>query len=188
MRTLPLDLGTHSVDIHVLESPADVPANYRRDPDMGGGALLDVGGYAVHTWVSLMSSAAPFAALDVERAVAGSGIDLTTRVVGRVGRSTRVQALCSFEQPESQSLHVGGSAADVRALGPSAFTSWREPSSLLVGGHEEVFPAVDAYQVMVEEVSATVRGGEGWVVPISDSVRVAEILDAIAAADAAHQE
>lgn len=34
---------------------------------------------------------------------------------------------------------------------------------------------------MTENVSSYIKDGSGWVVPISDSVRVAQILDTIAA-------
>ena len=159
---------------------ADVTDNYRGDPDMGGGALLDVGGYSAHAWVSVTPAGAGFAPLRVDQDRAANGVDLTTRVRGRVGDGASVQALFSFAQPERQSLSVTGSESSARMLGESAFTSWREPSALLVDGHEEEFPAVDGYRIMVENVSAVAREEDGWVVPIEESLRVAEILDAIA--------
>ena len=63
------------------------------------------------------------------------------------------------------------------AIGP-AFTAWREETTLIIGGREERFAPVDAYQLMIKEVSARIEGSEAWVVPIGESVRVAEILDA----------
>ena len=76
---------------------------------------------------------------------------------------------------------VTGERASAMPLGPQAFTSWREPTSLQVGSRVEHFEAVDAYAVMVENVSAAVDGGAGWVVPLTESLRAAEILDAVAA-------
>jgi len=52
-----------------------------------------------------------------------------------------------------------------------------------VSGQEESFDAVDAYQLMVEQVSAAILGEPSWVVPLADSIRVANILDQIAAAE-----
>jgi len=92
-----------------------------------------------------------------------------------------VQSVSSFDLPERQILTVTGERASAMPLGPQAFTSWREPTSLQVGSRVEHFEAVDAYAVMVENVSAAVDGGGGWVVPLTDSLRAAEILDAVAA-------
>jgi hypothetical protein len=39
-------------------------------------------------------------------------------------------------------------------------------------------PARDAYQVMVEEVSAVIAGGDGWLLPLSESLATAAVLDA----------
>jgi hypothetical protein len=36
---------------------------------------------------------------------------------------------------------------------------------------------VDAYQVMVEEVSSVIAGGPGWVLPLEESRQTAEVLD-----------
>jgi xylose dehydrogenase (NAD/NADP) len=160
---------------------ADLSDNYRGGTETGGGALLDVGGYAAHAWLAVVPGTDRLDEVRVERSVGASGVDLTTRVTGLLAERVRVEALCSFEQPERQFLRVTGSEAEARMLAGAAFTSWREPSSLLVGGHEEEFPAVDAYRLMVENVSALVQGEEGWAVPIADSLRVAGILDAIAA-------
>ena len=179
------DLGSIVAIDSAFTFTADVGDNYRGSPDMGGGALLDVGGYSAHAWAALTPDAA-FAPISVEQQLSASGIDLTTRVTGRVGIGTTVDALLSFEQPERQSLTVTGSAGSARMLGASAFTSWREPSALLVDGHEEAFPAVDAYRLMVENVGAVVRGEDGWVVPIKESLRVAQALDAIASAGPGH--
>jgi hypothetical protein len=46
---------------------------------------------------------------------------------------------------------------------------------------EEQFDACDPYQLMVEAVSARIRGEDAWVLPLSTSEAVAAALDAIAA-------
>ena len=58
-------------------------------------------------------------------------------------------------------------------------TSWRTPSGLWIDGRIESFPAVDAYRVMFEEVSASIRGEGGWLLPARDSVRVARAVDTL---------
>lgn len=162
--------------------PGQIDGNYRADPLKGGGALLDTGGYQVHAWAALTGGAH---LVDVERASSStgtSGIDLTTEVTAVVDGVVRATALSSFEQAEAQRLQVLGSGdVATTGIGP-AFTAWREETTLVIGGREESFAPVDAYQVMVEQVSARIEGREAWVVPMSDSVRVAEILDAIRSA------
>jgi hypothetical protein len=90
-----------------------------------------------------------------------------------------VESISSFEQPEFQKLEVVGSQGSVSMLGDSAFTSWKTTSALSINGREETFSAVDAYQIMVGQVSSTILGEPAWVVPITESVRVAQILNQI---------
>ena len=50
------------------------------------------------------------------------------------------------------------------------------------GERIEEFAAVDAYRLMVEQVSARIRGEEAWILPARDSLRVARAVDAIRSA------
>ena len=58
-------------------------------------------------------------------------------------------------------------------------TTWQS-RTLLVNDVLEEFPVTNAFVEMVENVSRVIDGGNGWVVPNSDSIRVAQILDTIA--------
>lgn len=172
-------------DLASIESaftfPGQIAENYRSDPAKGGGALLDVGGYQAHAWVALSGVASP---VSIERAastIGPSGVDLTTEVTALIDDTIRATALCSFEQDESQRLIVQGSLCTAVMGAGQSFTSWREASTLLVGDREESFAPVDAYQLMIEQMSARIQGDEAWVVPINESVKVAEILDAVRA-------
>ena len=162
--------------------PADVTGNYRSRPELGGGALLDVGGYQVHAWVALTGGADRLRVRSVQQSLGPTGIDLTTRIAATLDDRVQADALCSFEMPEQQALSVVGSAATATTGAGAAFTSWRETSSLLVGAVEETFVGVDAYEVMVAAMSDRTATGEGWVVPLAESVRVAEIIDALTVA------
>ena len=157
-----------------------IEGNYRANPQMGGGALLDVGVYEVHAWVGISGVAQELTSLSVDRSLGASGVDLTTKVSGVLANSSAVESISSFEQPEFQKLEVIGSHGTVSMLGEAAFTTWNATSALAVNGLEEEFAAVDAYQIMVEQVSAKILGDPtAWVVPIVDSVRVAQILNQI---------
>jgi hypothetical protein len=115
----------------------------------------------------------------VETSVGPTGIDLTTRVAGALDGATRATAVASFVMPEHQFLTVTGTAARARTGEGASFTAWRQPTTLTVGEHVESFPAVDAYQLMVEAVSDRIEGGTAWCVPIDESIRVARVLDEI---------
>jgi predicted dehydrogenase len=160
--------------------PGEIAANYRSRPELGGGALLDVGGYQAHAWLA-MTGGAPQVRIDrVQRSLGATGIDLTTRVAVALEDSTRGTAVASFVMPEHQFLVVTGSDAVARMGEGAAFSTWREPSTLVVGDRVESFPAVDGYELMVAAVSDRILGESAWCVPIEESVRVAGVLAAIA--------
>ena len=161
--------------------PAELAGNYRAEPGFGGGALLDVGGYQVHAWLAL-TGGAPEVRLDrVERSDGPTGVDLTTRIAAGLDGKTRATAVASFAMPEHQFLVVTGTQAQARMGTGTAFTAWREPTTLLVGEHVESFAPVDAYQLMVEAVSARILGEDAWCVPVAESLRVAQVLADVAA-------
>lgn len=93
---------------------SDMTNNYRLNPQMGGGALLDVGCYQVHAWAALIGGADTCALGGVHRELGETGIDLTTEVAAVVNGTTTVRATSSFALPASQELEVRG------AVGKSA--------------------------------------------------------------------
>jgi len=159
--------------------PAD---NYRLDPARGGGALLDVGCYAVAASLAALGAGAVDVS-EVERHLGPTGVDLTTSaILTHPNGSARITA--SFERPEAQGLIIETPGLTVE-FGGQAFTTWREPCTLRVvqdgDVREEQFAACDPYQLMVEAVSARIRGEDAWVLPLDTSEAVAATLDAIAA-------
>ena len=60
-----------------------------------------------------------------------------------------------------------------------AFSSWNEATTLVLNGEVEHFAPVNAFEVMVNNVSQLIMGEGGWCVSLEQSVRVAEILDEI---------
>jgi predicted dehydrogenase len=163
--------------------PAD---NYRMDPARGGGARLDVGPYVVSAALLALGGSPT-----VESAVCHvdvTGVDLTTAAT-LVRGANRAEVRMSFEEPESQGMRISSPDLVVE-LGPPAFTSWRQPATLVVtdsdGTREELFAACDAYELMVGAVSARIRGdSDAWVLPLEESVAVAEVLDSVALAASA---
>lgn len=155
--------------------------NYRFDPSMGGGALLDVGCYQAHLWVALTGGAADLQIDELSRVVGPTGVDVTTDVSVRINRDITAHAVSSFEMPSNQQIVVRGSEGLAKTETGESFTSWNEESSLNVNGAREEFGFTNAFVEMVENVSRFIEGDHGWLVTQEDSIRVAQILDAIAA-------
>lgn len=109
-----------------------------------------------------------------------TGIDLTTDVNVRINNNITAHAVSSFALPSNQQFIVQGSEGQISTAEGESFTTWNEASSLLVNNVLEEFPVTNAFVEMVENVSRVIDGGDGWVVPAADSIRVAQILDTIA--------
>jgi len=156
--------------------------NYRLDPAHGGGALLDVGVYAIAAALIGLGPGTTVASATHDRGP--TGVDLTTSAELRSDRG-RASVLGSFAQPESQGWTPAAPGLLVDVPHP-AFTSWREESSLRVvrDGVEtlEQFEACDAYELMVEQVSRLIRGEDAWTLPLTTSLEVARVVDGVARA------
>lgn len=150
--------------------------NYRLDPNLGGGALLDIGVYPLHALVGCLPEITQVRP-EIERVTGGLGVDMTTKARLDIGGQNRASIVASFAMPESQRLLVRGSDTEVRIPDDQAFTTWREATQLQVGAHAEHFAATDAYQDMFEAVSGRILGREEWVLPPADSLRVASLVD-----------
>ncbi len=159
---------------------SDMTDNYRLNPTMGGGALLDVGCYQAQLWVALTEGANDLQIHELSRVIGPTGVDLTTDVSVRIDESITARSVSSFAMPSQQQIVIRGSEGQVSTEAGESFTSWNEECSLRVDGTLEEFATTNAFVEMVENVSRVIEGHEGWLVPPEDSIRVAEILDAIA--------
>ena len=155
--------------------------NYRLDPAFGGGALLDIGCYQANMWVAITNGAKNLRINSVERKIGPTKIDLTTEVNATIDGKTNVHLLSSFDLAEQQKLKITGSFGSVATEAGESFSSWREPSSLRVNDRVEDFAEVDAFVQMIQEVGKKITSNSGWVMPLADSLRVAQILDQISA-------
>jgi predicted dehydrogenase len=159
---------------------SEMTDNYRLSPSMGGGALLDVGCYQVHAWVALTKGASDLTITQLERTIGPTGIDLTTDLRVRINNNITAHSVSSFALPSHQQFIVQGSHGRISTEVGESFTTWNEPSSLLVNDVLEEFPVTNAFVEMVENVSGVIDGDSGWIVSRADSIRVAAILDSIA--------
>ena len=157
----------------------DLTDNYRLDPSLGGGALLDVGVYQAHLWLMMLNEDVDFSIESVERTMGATGVDLTTRAQLKLNSGITAHLLSSFDLPPQQQIQVIGTMATMRTGEGQAFTLWKQPSTLLIGETVERFEADDAFALMVHGVSAAIEAGESTIFPTASSLRAAEITDAI---------
>jgi predicted dehydrogenase len=160
---------------------SEMTENYRLDPALGGGALLDIGCYQINAWVALTNGAKDLKINTVERKLGPTKIDLTTEVYATINNSIKAHLISSFDFDAPQKLKIDGRSGSVATESGESFSTWREPSSLRVNDRIEQFYSVDAFVEMIQQVSEQVANNSGWVMPTTDSLRVAQILDQIIA-------
>ena len=158
---------------------SEMTDNYRLNPLMGGGALLDVGCYQAHALVALTNGAIGLEIEDLSRVMGPTGVDLTTDVSVRINSTVTAHAVSSFALPSQQQFIVQGSNGSMHTGAGESFTTWNEASSLHINDVVEEFAVTNAFVEMIENVSRVIEGQEGWIVPSADSIRVAHILDSI---------
>ena len=159
--------------------PASIEGNYRLSPEMGGGALLDIGVYPLHAIAAIVGSSANLEIETCETNFGPTGIDLTTKWQMRINDSITANALASFEIPENQSLVIKGEKQTITFVGGQAFTSWNSASTLHIGDVEEQFEAVDPYKLMVENFGKRIQGEKSWVLPLETSLWVQKAIDRV---------
>jgi xylose dehydrogenase (NAD/NADP) len=153
--------------------------NYRFDPALGGGALLDLGPYPLHLIASLFGSEARVELLEVNQDIGPSGVDLVTKGSALINGSVTFNFNLSFVGKLSQEISISGSKGKIKFLEGQAFTNWNDPSTLLVNDEIYSFESVDAYQLMVEAVSDVILGKPAWIPPHSESLFVMGLIDQI---------
>ena len=155
--------------------------NYRLDPTRGGGAMYDVGCYAVSACLWSVDQGLP--ADVVARSERGaSGVDLQTRAILRWESGVEAEVHVGIDADQGQWLVITGDTGELE-LRDAPYTSWKDDDTELWvsdgrGTERVAVPAVDAYQLMVGEVSSVLRGGPGWVLPLAESRQGAAVLDA----------
>jgi predicted dehydrogenase len=158
--------------------PAD---NFRLQPHKGGGALYDIGCYALSGVLLAMGDGLPEEV--VARAdVSDSGVDLTTDVLATWASGATAEVHVSMAEDMRQWLVVRGERGEIELPEQPYTASWTLPVQLLISDgtgteRRDVEPA-DPYKLMFEQVSAATRGEPAWVLPLSDSWETAAFVDA----------
>lgn len=157
--------------------PASIEGNYRQTPEMGGGALFDIGVYPLHAIAAIVGDNANIEIEKCDVNTGPTGIDLTTKWQMRINDSITATGLASFEMPEKQSLIITGEKQTITFVGNQAFTSWNSPSTLQIGDLHEEFDSVDPYMLMIENFGKKIQGQDSWVLPLETSLWVQKVVD-----------
>jgi len=167
------------------------PDDHRWRPEMGGGALLDVGIYCLSPLLAAAGldpeTVGEPAAVPGVHGVArlgGEGVDASfSGFLGLPGSSASFQ--CSFEAPERQVLELVGTEGG--ALVERAFTPSHDDRVIFIrrrdGGYDELeTDGCDPYLNMVDHFCDVVRGRAELVRPPSHSVALARLVERLRAA------
>jgi predicted dehydrogenase len=155
--------------------------NARLFPEMGGGALLDVGCYCVSTARWMLEADV----LKVQaQAVFKHGVDV--HVVGSLAFANDQLATieASFISALQQTYTITGSQGAIE-LPHDAFIPWEKDAQYLTrggdqeGGPYSTVPGADEYQLMVEHFAAVVLGQTRLEFSIQDSISNLRVLDAL---------
>ncbi|MDQ1630256.1 MAG: hypothetical protein QOC80_228, partial [Frankiaceae bacterium] len=161
--------------------------NFRLDPTKGGGALYDIGCYALSGELLAVGDGLPDeVTAQVERSE--TGVDLTADVLLTWASGTTAEVHVSMAEPERQWLVARGERGEIELDAPAFTASWGAPAMLLVSdgrGTERIeVAAADPYKLMFEQTSSRSRGEDGWVLPLQDSLETAAVIDAALASAA----
>lgn len=155
------------------------PDDIRLIPNMGGGALLDVGCYCV----------------DFSRQIAGrepisvqalyyegnTGIDLQMAGTLDFGDNIYAQFNCAFNTAQRQFCHVAGSEGTLDI--PNPFNCYNKRTAVYVNTAEDqrevTFGTENEYKEMVDHFARCVFGKEKPHFPLMDSISNMQVIDAL---------
>jgi predicted dehydrogenase len=153
----------------------DPRAHYRLDPDRGGGALYDVGCYALSA--AHLAFGARLKPVSAIRRGGPTGVDLQSWGELRMPDGAGASIGCGMSGLDRQVVSVTGAAARVD-FGAPAFTALDRPADLSITTPDgavrtESFAPVNPYRLMVEAVAARVRGEDAFLPGLEHSRQVA---------------
>jgi predicted dehydrogenase len=153
--------------------------SYRIDSARGGGAAYDVGCYAVSA--ALWAFGRPPRSVTARQRVGVTGVDVATDATLRFDPGEAI-IHAGMDEPPVQRLVIEGDDGSME-LPDAPYTAWLGQHTEIVlarDGEAERIRAgeADAYRLMVEAASASIRGRDDWVLPVPETRGCAALLDA----------
>jgi xylose dehydrogenase (NAD/NADP) len=161
----------------------DRPGDHRWRPEMGGGALLDVGIYCVAPLLAVTGR--PPLRVEASASLTKSGVDVSFSGWMDWGDGFTATIECSFEAPERQSLEIVGTEALLsmdRAHTPGPEDIQITLRSRDGRAEQMVVEGADPYRAMIEHFQAVVRGLARPARSSADSIAVLTVLDRLRSA------
>jgi len=159
--------------------------NARLKPEMGGGALLDVGCYSVSVARWLLGAEPTRVQAQAVYHSGGADVHLVGSL--RFGDTGLAAFEASFVSALQQTFTVIGPEGAIE-LPHNAFVPWEKDAVFTLRryeeetGQEHIIPGADEYQLMVEHFADTVLSKSELTYPADESVRNMLVLDALAQA------
>lgn len=157
--------------------------NIRLHPELGGGALTDLGCYgidAIREFVRPDTPVVEVAAASVRHE--GTAVDTTTTASIRFENGAVGQLLASMESPPDNVVEILGDAGRIRLA--SAFRTFDDsPTSLVLESADETrtlsFGGQDPFRLEIEHMAGRIIDGDAPLLTLTESRTNAEILDAV---------
>jgi D-xylose 1-dehydrogenase (NADP+, D-xylono-1,5-lactone-forming) len=160
--------------------------NIRLHPELGGGALTDLGCYGLDA-LQVFVDDDPVAVTATRATRPGLGVDLTTTATVEFAGGAVGQVVASMEGPRENSVEIVGDRG--RIVLRDAFRSFTgSPAPLELQGLDDLeldawvrepYEAPDPFAFEVARVAATILDGAEPFVPLADSRRNAVLLEAV---------
>jgi D-xylose 1-dehydrogenase (NADP+, D-xylono-1,5-lactone-forming) len=152
-------------------------ADVRLNPALDGGALMDVGCYAV-SGARLVAGGEPVS-VAAEAVTGPTGVDLRMTALLRFEGDVLAVIDCGLDLPARSELEISGSAGRILLSDP-----WHciEPGIVLERGYErevvEIAPA-DSYALELDDMAAAIRGEHAPLLGRADALGQARTIDAL---------
>lgn len=164
----------------------DDPSNIRNQPALGGGALYDIGCYAVVGSRHVFGAEPRRAVALVDRDPA-LGVDRTTSGLLDFGQGRQLSFTCSTQACPFQRVQVVGTTGRIEVQIPFNAISGGEMRILVDRGGAldgsgitvETMPAVDQYRLQGEAFSRRVRGEAAPSWGLDDAIMQMRVIDAL---------
>jgi predicted dehydrogenase len=156
------------------------PDNIRLNPELAGGALMDVGCYAVNMCRAIYEQVPKVVAARMH-VPKPAGVDLATNAVLDFGEGRFGIFDCSFELPMRQSVEIIGEEGTITIPVPFNPGTIETVVFVIKNGQmrEQSFPRVDQYQLEVEHFAQCIQTNQEPLMRLSETLENMATIEAI---------